>query len=178
MPCATLSHFSCVWLFATPWTVACHAPLSMKFSRQKYWSGLQFPSPGDLPDVGIKPGLSPLQTYSLPTEPPGKPNGSWYIFRALVRVYFEEYLHTRNTVCMLPLLCFLLKIMVLWVLNRFGKQWFLMNKAVLNWLALCLENQGGVTHPLIVQLIILCLWLPPPPAQLCTWLSRSDWVWT
>ena len=48
-----LSHFSCVQLFATLWTVACQAPLSMGFSRQEYWSGLPFPSPGDLSDPGI-----------------------------------------------------------------------------------------------------------------------------
>ena len=45
----------CIWLFATPWTVARQAPLSMGFSRQEYWSGLPFPSPGDLPDPGIEP---------------------------------------------------------------------------------------------------------------------------
>ena len=45
----------CVHLSAAPWTVACQALLSMEFSRQKYWSGLSFPSPGDLPDPGIKP---------------------------------------------------------------------------------------------------------------------------
>ena len=50
-----LSHFSRVWLFVTPWTVAHQAPLSMRFSRQEYWSGLPFPSPGDLPDPGIEP---------------------------------------------------------------------------------------------------------------------------
>ena len=48
----SLSH---VRLFATPWTVAYQAPLSMRFSRQEYWSGLPFPSPGDLPNPGIKP---------------------------------------------------------------------------------------------------------------------------
>ena len=47
--------FSCVWLFATPWTVGHQAPLSMGFPRQEYWSELPFPSPGDLPDPGIKP---------------------------------------------------------------------------------------------------------------------------
>ena len=52
-------------LFATPWTVACQAPLSMGFSRQKYWSGLPFPSPGDLPKPGIKPGSLALQADSL-----------------------------------------------------------------------------------------------------------------
>ena len=46
-----LSHFSCVQLFATPWAVAHLAPLSMRSSRQEYWSGLPFPSPGNLPDV-------------------------------------------------------------------------------------------------------------------------------
>ena len=44
-----------VRLFATPWTVAYHAPPSMGFSRQEYWSGLPFPSPEDLPDAGIEP---------------------------------------------------------------------------------------------------------------------------
>ena len=66
-----LSH---VWLFATPWTVACQAPPSMWFYRQEYWSGLPFPSPGDLPDLGIKSGSSTLQT--LPSEPPGKPKNT------------------------------------------------------------------------------------------------------
>ena len=64
--------FSCVWLFTTPWTVACQALLSMGFSRQEYWSGLPFPSPGDLPDPGIKPGSPVLQADSLLSEPPGK----------------------------------------------------------------------------------------------------------
>ena len=50
-----LSHFSCVWLFVALWTIVCQAPLSMEFSRQEYWSGLPFPSPGDLPDPGIEP---------------------------------------------------------------------------------------------------------------------------
>ena len=49
-----LSHFSCVQLFATLWTVAHRAPLSLGFSRQEYWSGLPGPLPGDLPDPGIK----------------------------------------------------------------------------------------------------------------------------
>ena len=53
-----LSRFSHVRLFVTPWTVACHTPLSMGFSRQAYWSGLPFPSPGDLPDLGVEPQVS------------------------------------------------------------------------------------------------------------------------
>ena len=46
---------SCVWLCATPWTIVCQAPLSMEFSRQEYWNGLPFLTPGDLPDPGIQP---------------------------------------------------------------------------------------------------------------------------
>ena len=57
----------------TPWTAACQAPLSMGFSRQEYWSGLSFPSPGDLPDPGIEPGSPALQADSLLTEPHGSP---------------------------------------------------------------------------------------------------------
>ena len=53
---------------ATPWTVACQAPLFMGFSRQEYWSGLPLPSPGDLPDPRISPGSPALQADSLPTE--------------------------------------------------------------------------------------------------------------
>ena len=61
------------WTLATPLTVACQAPLSMGFSRQEYWSGLPFPSPGDLPDPGIEPRSRALQADSLPTELCGKP---------------------------------------------------------------------------------------------------------
>ena len=61
--------FSRVRLFATPWTVAYQASLSMGFSRQEYWSGLPFPSPGDLPDPGIKPRSPALQAEALPSEP-------------------------------------------------------------------------------------------------------------
>ena len=55
-----------------PWTVARQAPLSMGFSRQEYWSGLPFHSPGDHPNPGIKPGSSALQVDSLASEPPVK----------------------------------------------------------------------------------------------------------
>ena len=64
---------SCVWLFATPWTVAHQAPLSMGFSRQEYWRGLPVPPPGALPHPGIEPKPPTLQAASLPSEPPGKP---------------------------------------------------------------------------------------------------------
>ena len=56
-------------LFATPWTVAYQAPPPVGFSRQEYWSGLLFPSPGDLPNPGIKPGSPALQADALPSEP-------------------------------------------------------------------------------------------------------------
>ena len=68
-----LSCFSCVQLFVTLWTVAHQPPLFMEFSRQEYWSGLPFPSPGDLPDPVIEAGSPALQSNSLPSEPPGKP---------------------------------------------------------------------------------------------------------
>ena len=65
-----------VRLFVTPWSVAHQIPLSMGFCRQEYWSGLPFPSPGDLPNPGIKP-KSPasfvLAGKFFTTEPPGKP---------------------------------------------------------------------------------------------------------
>ena len=57
---------------ATPWSVAHYALLSMEFPRQEYWSGLPSPSPGDLPNPGIKLGSSALQADSLPSEPSGK----------------------------------------------------------------------------------------------------------
>ena len=64
---------SCVSvLFANSWTAAHQAPLSMGFSRQEYWSGLPFPSPGDLPYPGIEPGSPALQADSLLPESPGK----------------------------------------------------------------------------------------------------------
>ena len=63
-----------VRLFVTPWTVAYQAALSMGFSRQEYWSGLPFPSPGDLPSPRIEPRSPMLQADSLPSEPPGKPS--------------------------------------------------------------------------------------------------------
>ena len=84
----TLVHIVCVGLvaqscqtLATPWTVACQAPLSMGFSRKEYWSGLPIPAPGDLPDPGIEPRSPALQADSLPTELQGKP---------LVHIKIEE----------------------------------------------------------------------------------------
>ena len=67
-----VSSLSRVRLCVTPWTVAYEAPLSMEFSRQEYWSGLPFPSPGDLPHLGIEPWSPALQADALPSKPPGK----------------------------------------------------------------------------------------------------------
>ena len=61
-----------VRVFVTPWTAAHQAPLSMGFSRQEYWGGVPFPSPGDFPNPGIEPGSPALQADSLLSEPPGK----------------------------------------------------------------------------------------------------------
>ena len=63
--------FSHVRLFATSWAEASEAPSSMEFSRQEYWRGLPFPSPGDVPDPGLEPGSPTLQADALPSEPPG-----------------------------------------------------------------------------------------------------------
>ena len=59
-----------VRLFTTPWTVAYQASPSMEFSKQEYWSGLLFPSPGDLPNTGIEPRSPALRAGALPSEPP------------------------------------------------------------------------------------------------------------
>ena len=84
----SLSH---VQLFVTPWTVTRQAPLSMGFSRQDYWSGLPFASPGDLPDPGIKPSSPTLQEDSLPSKPPRKSQNALaviFIMRLLYYLYF------------------------------------------------------------------------------------------
>ena len=69
-----------VRLFAIPLTIAYQAPPSMEFSRQQYWSGLPFPSPGELCNPGIEPGSPTLQADPLPSEPPGKPVFSIFTF--------------------------------------------------------------------------------------------------
>ena len=73
-----------VCLFATPWTVAYQAPWFKGFSRQEYWSGLPFPSPGDLPNPGIKLRSPALQTDALPSEPLGKP------YLSIVRAIYDK----------------------------------------------------------------------------------------
>ena len=69
----SVKSISCVRLSATTWTVAYKVSPSMGFSRQEYWSGLPFPTPGDLLDPGIELGSPTWQADALPSEPPGKP---------------------------------------------------------------------------------------------------------
>ena len=71
--CVCTCVLSCVQLFVTPWTVARQAPLAIVFPRQEYWSGLPFPSPGDLPGPGIQPTYSALAGGFFTTAPLGKP---------------------------------------------------------------------------------------------------------
>ena len=77
------SHFSCVRLFVTLWTVARQAPLSMGFSREEYWSGFPCPASGDHPDPGIKPAslMSPALAGRLS---PGKPGAKAIDMAAVV----------------------------------------------------------------------------------------------
>ena len=88
---------SCVRLFATPWTISYQAPLSMESSRQEFWSGLPFPSLGNLPDPGIEPGSPALQADTLPSEPPGKPTNKMGIPKlskfTRYDLYYSEYLN-------------------------------------------------------------------------------------
>ena len=80
---------SCVWLFATPWTVAHQAPLFMGFSRQEYWSGLLCPPPGDLPNPGIESRSPPLHTDPLSSEPLEKlKNTVWVAFQLKYELEF------------------------------------------------------------------------------------------
>ena len=72
----------------TPQTIACQGPLSLEFFRQNYWSGLPFPSPGDLPNPGLEPGSPGLQADSLLIEPPGK-------FKFMLYIFY----HNRKKVC-------------------------------------------------------------------------------
>ena len=76
-------------LLATPWTVAYQAPPSIGFSRQACWSGLPFPSPGDLPDPGIKPGSPTLQADALLSEP-RKPTTDITDIQMIIRDYYKQ----------------------------------------------------------------------------------------
>ena len=100
--CAWL--FSRVQLFVTPWIVACQVPLSMGFSRQKYWNELPFPSPGDLPNPGVEPRSPTLQVDSLTSEPPRKPHHLWRSIYADL-VFFNIYLASSGLSCGTQDLC-------------------------------------------------------------------------
>ena len=87
-------------ILAIPWTVACQAPLYIGFSRQEYWSGLPFPSPGYLSHPGIKPGSSALQEDSLPTELRGIVIGLWgffFLYSFCIFHIFKKYQLLRKT---------------------------------------------------------------------------------
>ena len=97
--CQSLSH---IQLFATSWTVAHKAPLSLEFSRQVYWSELAFPSPGELPDPGAKLRSPALQKDSLPTELLGKPHVAYekrqiyfLLFTAVSRKCTVSFLYSK-----------------------------------------------------------------------------------
>ena len=75
---------------AIPWSVALQAPLSIEFSRQGYWGGLPFHSPGDLPNPGVESGSPALQADSLPSEPPAKSDSVLYIY-----ILFQILFHYR-----------------------------------------------------------------------------------
>ena len=92
--CASVKLLSRVRLFVIPWTVAYQAPPSMEFSRQEYWHGLPFPSPGDLPNPGIEPRSPTLQADTLPSESPGKTVFKLYVKRNLFKKRYKEYLST------------------------------------------------------------------------------------
>ena len=83
---------SCLTL-CNPWAVAHQAPPSMEFSRQDYWSGLPFPSPGDLPDPGIEPRSPALRPAALLSEPPGNPlyTNKWIHKCILMYLYYKCY---------------------------------------------------------------------------------------
>ena len=100
---------SCLTL-VTPWTVACQAPLSMGFSRQEYWSGLPFPSPGDLPDPGIEPASPALQADSYQLSYEGSPSS----VRSLKK---QESSKKKSTSALLSMP----KSLTVWISTNYGK---------------------------------------------------------
>ena len=97
--CCCLVDKSCL----TPWTIAHQAPVSMGFSRQECWSGLPFPSPGDLPEPGVEPASSALAGRFFTVEAPGKPS-------CLVTVHYDSV--------SLRILCLLLNTCLFLCLNQ------------------------------------------------------------
>ena len=89
------------------WTIACQAPLSMEFSKQEYWSGLPFPSPGYLPNPGIEPGSPELQADYLWFEPPGPLN--------ILECYSQID-------CFLPFICIGISFLLRFLMSRYVHQ--------------------------------------------------------
>ena len=87
-----MKSLSRVRLFVIPWTAAHQAPPSMELSRQEYWSGLPFPSPGDLPNLGIKPRSPALQADALPFEPLGNPTG-YKVMLKILQARLQQYVN-------------------------------------------------------------------------------------
>ena len=83
---AVVELLSCIWLFVTPWALACQVPLSMVFLRQEYLSGLPFPSPGDLPNPGIKSATPLLAGRFFTAESPGKHFYSLYSIKSYYKM--------------------------------------------------------------------------------------------
>ena len=106
---AAVKSLSHVRLFAAPWTIAYQASPPVGFSRQEYWRGLPFPSPGDLPDPGIEPGSPTLQADTLPSEPPGKSSLSPVIHKKFQNKLYQ--CHSNSNINFvkptIPLPCFL-----------------------------------------------------------------------
>ena len=104
--CACISRFSCVQLFATPWTNAHQAPLSTAFSRQEYWSGLPCPPPADLPDPGIERTslVSPAPAggfFTTSTTWEAHASLGWHNFHFLAHFHFLSPF-TERRVCLFP----------------------------------------------------------------------------
>ena len=93
---------------ANPWTIARQAPPSMGFSRQEYWNGLPFPSPGDLSDPGIEPRSPALQADALTSEPQGSHT---YIYTR-THMYFSIYFIVHISICLYMHLCKVCKIYI------------------------------------------------------------------
>ena len=87
--CCAVHSCSIISDTATPWTVACQAPLSMGFSMQEYWSRLPCPPPWNLPNPGIEPRSPALQVDSLPSEPAGKPKDTGVSSLSLLQMILQ-----------------------------------------------------------------------------------------
>ena len=85
--------------FATPWTVVHQAPLSMEFPREECWSGLPFPSPGDLPRPGTEPSSPALAGGFFTTESQGKPSKLFHYVKQIIGLRFYSFLGNTEVIC-------------------------------------------------------------------------------